>query len=314
MTFWQGQRKRQRIVRWRAILLVCCLSTAGLSVGAASPQGPPIVSEEPPRVQALLEQAWMAEAGYGLQRNPGLAASLYRQAGQMGSGEGYYRAALTYLPSARSSEQNTVRCLLVAASQLGHLRAAEWLEQNDGPVPAANCQENIPLNESMPFFDLASYLSGLSAGKKEVVRLIRELSPHYAVDSRLALAVASVESNFNRLAVSPKAAMGVMQLIPDTAARFGVVDPFNAEQNVRGGLAYLRWLKNYYRGDLVRVAAAYNAGEKAVDTHGGVPPYAETRAYVVRVLSISGIGRFSASGGLSSERFSGYPSVNKTRP
>ena len=119
-----------------------------------------------------------------------------------------------------------------------------------------------------------------------VVRLARE----YDVDPRLAQAIAGVESNFDRLAQSPKNARGVMQLIPETAARFNVRDPLDAEDNIRGGLAYLRWLHRYFKGDLVRVVAAYNAGEGAVQRYGGVPPYFETRAYVGRVLTMAGMG------------------------
>ncbi len=83
-------------------------------------------------------------------------------------------------------------------------------------------------------------------------------------------------------------AMGVMQLIPATAERFNVRQPFDAEQNIRGGLAYLRWLHQYFGGDIVRIVAAYNAGEGAVTRHNGVPPYRETQTYVVRVLSFAG--------------------------
>jgi soluble lytic murein transglycosylase-like protein len=74
-----------------------------------------------------------------------------------------------------------------------------------------------------------------------------------------------------------------MQLIPSTAARFCVLDAFDSEQNLRGGLAYLRWLLARYGGDVALASAAYNAGERAVDQYGGVPPYEETRAYVRRV-------------------------------
>ena len=78
--------------------------------------------------------------------------------------------------------------------------------------------------------------------------------------------------------------MGVMQLIPDTATRFNVNNAFNAEQNIRGGLAYLKWLMAFFGGDLTRVVAAYNAGEGAVQRYDGIPPYAETQAYVRRVM------------------------------
>jgi soluble lytic murein transglycosylase-like protein len=74
-----------------------------------------------------------------------------------------------------------------------------------------------------------------------------------------------------------------MQLIPETAARFNVRKPFDPAQNIRGGLAYLRWLLAYFGGNVTLVAAAYNAGEGTVERYGGVPPYAETRAYVQKI-------------------------------
>jgi soluble lytic murein transglycosylase-like protein len=83
-----------------------------------------------------------------------------------------------------------------------------------------------------------------------------------------------------------KNAQGLMQLVPETAARFNVRNPFDARDNVRGGLAYLRFLLAYYEGRVALVAAAYNAGEAAVDRYRGVPPYAETRDYVRRVLRL----------------------------
>jgi soluble lytic murein transglycosylase-like protein len=82
-----------------------------------------------------------------------------------------------------------------------------------------------------------------------------------------------------------------MQLIPATAARFAVRDPLDPEQNLRGGLAYLRWLLATFDGDVLRVAAAYNAGEGTVLRHGGVPPFPETREYVRRVLALYGSDR-----------------------
>jgi soluble lytic murein transglycosylase-like protein len=87
-----------------------------------------------------------------------------------------------------------------------------------------------------------------------------------------------------------------MQLIPETAARFNVRNPLDAEDNIRGGLAYLRWLSRHFKGDVLRVVAAYNAGEGAVQRHGGVPPYFETRAYVWRVLTMAGMGHALPTG------------------
>jgi TPR repeat protein len=127
---------------------------------------------------------------------------------------------------------------------------------------------------------------GSPAHRKRIAELVRRLAPAYAVDPRLALAVISVESNFDPKAVSPKQAGGLMQLIPQTAQRFKVGDVFDPADNIRGGLAYLRWLLAYYQGRVDLAAAAYNAGEGAVDRHGGIPPYRETQTYVARVMKL----------------------------
>jgi hypothetical protein len=96
----------------------------------------------------------------------------------------------------------------------------------------------------------------------------------------------ATESNFNPIAVSPKNAQGLMQLISATAARFNVRSPTDSAENIRGAMAYLRWLLAYLvEGDLMLTLAAYNAGEKAVECDRGVPPYAETRQYVLRILA-----------------------------
>jgi soluble lytic murein transglycosylase-like protein len=115
--------------------------------------------------------------------------------------------------------------------------------------------------------------------------MVHKLAPHYELDPELVLAVIEAESNFNPRALSPKNAQGLMQLIPATATRFGVDDVWNPEQNLRGGMAYLRWLMARFENDVELVLAAYNAGENAVDRYGRVPPYNETRAYVTRVIA-----------------------------
>ncbi|MDC0738213.1 lytic transglycosylase domain-containing protein [Cognatishimia sp. SS12] len=111
------------------------------------------------------------------------------------------------------------------------------------------------------------------------------------VSPALALAVLYVESGGNAAAVSPAGAQGVMQLMPATAIRFGVMDAFDARDNIKGGIAFLDSLMRRYNGDPILTLAAYNAGEGAVATHTGVPPFAETRNYVPRVLSAYGVAR-----------------------
>jgi hypothetical protein len=105
------------------------------------------------------------------------------------------------------------------------------------------------------------------------------------VSPALVLAVIGIESAGRVDAVSSAGAQGLMQLIPDTAARFGVTDSKNAGQNIKGGVAYLDWLMKEFDGDPLMVLAAYNAGEGAVKANAGVPPYAETRDYVPKVLA-----------------------------
>jgi soluble lytic murein transglycosylase-like protein len=116
-----------------------------------------------------------------------------------------------------------------------------------------------------------------------VAKVVEKLAPEYRISPLLALAIIRAESNFDPNARSPKNAQGLMQLIPETSARFNVKKPFDPVQNVRGGLAYLRWLLAYFKGDVALVAAAYNSGEGTVERFRGVPPYAETRAYVQRI-------------------------------
>ncbi len=120
----------------------------------------------------------------------------------------------------------------------------------------------------------------------ELLALVDEIAQSEGVDTYLARAIIQAESAFNYRARSRTGALGLMQLMPSTAERFGVVDPFDPRQNILGGVKYLRWLHDYYQGDLTKVVAAYNAGEGAVDRYKGIPPFRETRAYVPKVLDL----------------------------
>jgi soluble lytic murein transglycosylase-like protein len=117
---------------------------------------------------------------------------------------------------------------------------------------------------------------------------IREAAMLYVLPPEFIRAVMHVESNFYAQAVSNKGAMGLMQLMPFTASAMGVLDPFDARQNVLGGARFLRVLANHFGGDLVRTIAAYNAGQGAVEKYDGIPPYAETQHYVKNIMAMLG--------------------------
>ncbi len=114
--------------------------------------------------------------------------------------------------------------------------------------------------------------------------IVRNYATRNRIPPALINAIIEVESSFNPRAVSPRGAMGLMQLMPDVAASLGVEDPFEPEENIRGGVALLRRLLDKYEGDYTRALAAYNAGEGAVDRSGGIPDFPETRNYVNRVM------------------------------
>ena len=122
--------------------------------------------------------------------------------------------------------------------------------------------------------------------RTDIEMLVQQWAPEYAVDPELVMVLIGVESRFDATAVSPKNAQGLMQLIPATAQRFGVKNSFNAVENLKGGLAYLRWLMAYFKGDVELVLAAYNSGEETVERYRGVPPYKETRDYVRQITSV----------------------------
>lgn len=126
---------------------------------------------------------------------------------------------------------------------------------------------------------------GVPTGPTPYKKIISKASGKYGVDPRLIEAVIKAESGFNPDAVSDKGAEGLMQIMPKTQKMLDVSQPFNPSQNIDGGTKYLKGLIQKYNGDLPLALAAYNAGPKAVDQYGGVPPYQETQNYVKEVLS-----------------------------
>lgn len=137
----------------------------------------------------------------------------------------------------------------------------------------------------------------------ELESLIERHAEEQSLEPRLVRAVMQVESGYNPVARSIDGAMGLMQLMPDTARELAVADPWDPEQNVRGGTAYLRKMLDRFDGDLHLALAGYNAGPEAVDRWGGVPPYSETRSYIERVMRlVSGDADFHLPAAVSAGR------------
>ena len=240
----------------------------------------------------VIAEARGYEHGEGVAKDQLKAALLYCSAARDGDPEAQYSLGWMYANGRGVARDDTVASSLFAlAAAAGHAharRALTFVGSEEGSVPECmrppepppgvppTAQFEIRLDDADPFADLPAW-------KQKIANVVVELAPRYSVDPRLALAVIAVESNFEPSARSDKDARGLMQLIPETAARFNVRDAYNVKDNVHGGLAYLRWLLAYYRGQVPLAAAAYNAGEKAVDKHRGIPPYAETRDYVRRI-------------------------------
>lgn len=147
---------------------------------------------------------------------------------------------------------------------------------------------NVPTQHNVPYVLIMREKRVIIQVKGDGGRyedLIAKASEKYRIDSTLIRAIIKAESNFNHRAVSPKGAKGLMQLMPATAATLQVKDSFHPENNIDGGVRYLRYLMNLFNGNLSLVLAAYNAGENAVLRHNNrIPPYQETQNYVRRVL------------------------------
>jgi soluble lytic murein transglycosylase-like protein len=157
-------------------------------------------------------------------------------------------------------------------------------------VAAAEVQSVVqadPAAKSVPEKSSAASRSH-GSNSVEIDRIIEEAAARHHVDANLVRAVIKVESNFNPAAVSRKGAMGLMQLMPATARKFNVSNPFDARQNVDAGVRQLKRLLDNFGGDVGLTLAAYNAGEAAVNRNNGVPPYPETRQYVRQIRGLYG--------------------------
>lgn len=251
----------------------------------------------PAQVQRWRQEGLAYEYGEGVPRDAVQAAQLYCRAARHGDAQAQYNLAWM-LTNARGIERDDAQAahLFAAAAEQGMTQARNMLAALGTPRGASPACLRAPESDPAPAVAAAGRPKGLppqalpppAHAPEPIVRFVNLIAPDYQLAPHLVLAVMATESNFDPLAVSPRDAQGLMQLIPDTAARFKVRQINDPAQNIRGGMAYLRWLMAYFQGDLSLVLAAYNAGEGAVERYGGVPPYAETRAYVRRILAAMG--------------------------
>jgi len=271
---------------------------AMVPIGRPAPTPAAVLNDEPPALRRLLQQAGELESAPEMDNNSWQAAVFYCEAARWGSIEGQYRLGMLYAFGEGVPESRPFAAALfsLAASQ-GHAQANQMLDSIQlASLELPACVTSAELPQKAPRLDTASgasplidsFVGSLASNKRWLVPLTTTMSEWYGLDPRLVLSVIAVESNFETGAQSPKAAMGLMQLIPGTAERFNVRNAYDTTQNLRGGMRYLRWLLSYYRGDVVYALAAYNAGERRVDRFQGVPPFPETRDYVRRVIRLYG--------------------------
>jgi soluble lytic murein transglycosylase-like protein len=261
-------------------------AAAALSVACAA--AAPAWADE--RLAALRNQATALEHGEGVVRNAELAARLYCDAARDGDAESQYSLGWMYA-NGRGVERDdrAAAYFFHAAAEQGVAQAQAMLQRvgaPDGSVP--ECMRPPPPPVVVAEAPPPSPAPQPVLAPKAIAKLVDTMAPAFKVEPQLVLAIIKAESNFDVDALSPKNAMGLMQLIPETAERFNVANPYDAKQNIRGGMAYLRWLLAYFEGDVALVAAAYNAGEGTVERYRGVPPYRETREYVQRILRTLG--------------------------
>ncbi len=264
-----------------------CLIGWTMAVGAGA--FAQTVDASPESLASLRQEARAYEHGEGVAQDIKKATQLYCDGARLGDADAQFSLGWIYANGRGVDRDDGMAAYFFSlAAKQGYLQAERMLHQTGEPVvmtPECMQPESLAQAEVDP---PSEPLPSLNGAQQRIADLVSKIAPNYGVSPRFALAIISVESNFNAAALSPKNAQGLMQLIPETAARFNVSKPFDPEQNIRGGLSYLRWLLAYFQGKVELVAAAYNSGEKTVDRYLGVPPYQETQVYVRKVRGIFG--------------------------
>jgi soluble lytic murein transglycosylase-like protein len=270
--------------------LAFCALLMGLyaATSVAAPEGVAalLLLAEQGDVRAQVQLGIQYEHGEGVPKDPAQAMHFYCLAAEQGDTRAQYSLGWMYANGRGVGRDDAL--------------AAAWFrraaEKGDAYAKRMLARLGNPQGDRevfCPGFELDRF--GLPPGslpqRRQIEKWVHELAPEFGLQPRLVLAVIAVESLFDAHVKSRKSALGLMQLIPETAERFGVQDVWDPVDNLKGGMAYLRWLLALFQGDLRLALAGYNAGEQAVEAHGGVPPYAETKAYVDRITRMFGSSR-----------------------
>ena len=265
----------------RAVLALCC---AGFPIVGVAQEDVAATA-----IADLRREAVALEHGDGVARDAERAIALYCQAARLGDAASAFDLGWIYANARGVARDDALAARFFRVAATGGIAQAENMLRVLGEAPAAlpDCLIEPAPAPQEPQTPISTPLTPQDV-PKPILDLVNKIAPEFQVPVPLVIAIIRAESNYDTVAVSPKNAQGLMQLVPETARRFQVKNAFDPVQNVRGGIAYLRWLLAYFEGEISLVAAAYNAGEKAVERYGGIPPFAETQAYVRRIVSSVG--------------------------
>src|SRR5437899_1915617 len=245
--------------RWTLGVLVALALLGAASVEAQVPARPETVET----TKLLVADAVAFEHGEGVPKDLLKAAGLYCAAARAGNAEAQFNLGWMYANGRGVPKDDAAAGALFAlAAQSGHAQARTMVSHIGARGELPDCMR-LPELSRWPALEEPDPFAILPPPQQKIAALVNRVAPGYGIEPRFALAVIAVESNFEPRARSIRDARGLMQLVPGTAQRFNVRNPYDVDDNVRGGLTYLRWLLAYYRGKVTLVAAAYNARKAA---------------------------------------------------
>ncbi|RPH65093.1 MAG: lytic transglycosylase [Burkholderiales bacterium] len=289
-----GSRRAGARGRSHTAAIVAATALLVLRVPAFAAAGPN--SDEPPSAEAVITQrarelidtAIRYEEAQGMARSYAKAYALYCEAARLDHPDALLRMGWMYADGRGRPRDDAIANTLFrrAAGVVGQRdKLPECLRRPYQALTVADPEPpRIDFGPTPSVANPAEFRAApATIDRRRLVQTVVAMAREFRIDPRLVFAVIRAESNFDHAARSHRNAQGLMQLIPETAQRFAVRDVLDPVDNLRGGMSYLRWLLSYFRGDVVLALAGYNAGEGAVDRHRGVPPYAETMAYVQRI-------------------------------